>query len=305
MTTATYAAPSTIPELHRDGHFLHKSHGQTRYEGPLEAASFPPHATTAEAVNSMHQDGYVVFPEMLPRDEVARLRAFMDAQGGDDAQYDVPKWCFNKHIGARFQDWPELLSLVDREPVLSLMKGILGEDCQCIGGSLWVTGPGRSMGLHVDYQPISLPEDVIADPRITVPIFVSTAHYYLDDLTVDLGPTTLVPGSHRAGRAPNDETSWRGQGPKAAVFPAGSCMAFRSDLWHGGARNTSDRRRYLIQVHYANVYIQRQTPTVHEAGRWTPEILAGLTPAQRSLFGAPEKRGRGSYIAPQALHYQR
>jgi hypothetical protein len=297
------AIPAANPEsgvtMHADGHFLHKGQGDCRYAGPLEAAPFPPHATTAEAVESMHRDGYVVFPETLSRDEVRELRAYIDSQGGDDAQYDMPKWCFNKHVGARFHEMAPLLALTDRNPVLATMRGILGDDCQCIGGSMWVTGPGRSMGLHSDYLPISLPQEMIADPRVIVPIFVSTAHYYLDDLTIDMGPTMLVPGSHRAGRIPNGETSWNGEQPKAAVFPAGSCMMFRSDLWHGAALNTTEKRRYMIQVHYANVYIQRQTPTVAMKERWSEECLAALTPTQRELFGEPQKLGRGSYIAPE------
>jgi len=285
-----------------DGHFLHKGYGDNRYAGPLEPAPLPPHATTAEAVASMHRDGYVVFPELLSRTEVQRLRAFIDAQGGDDAQYDMPKWCFNKHLAARFHEWPEMLALTDRQPVLATMRGILGEDCQVIGGSLWVTGPGRSMGIHLDYQPISLPPEVIADPRVIVPIFVSTAHYYLDDLTVDFGPTTLIPGSHRAGRPPNNETSWNGQAPQAAVFPAGSCMMFRSDLWHGGALNSTTQRRYMIQVHYANAYIQRKTPTVDETERWSDACRALLTPDRAELFGQPRKTGRGSYNAPEKTY---
>ena len=51
-------------------------------------------------------------------------------------------------------------------------------------------------GLHIDWLPIPLPTDILEDTRVKVPIFISTAHYYLDDLYEDLGPTKFVPGSH-------------------------------------------------------------------------------------------------------------
>lgn len=296
MATAT-AEPATI--LPPDGHFLDKGFGKCLYHGPLEAAPIDDPRDAASAAESLHRDGYTVMRGVLSREEVAALRAYMDAQGGDDAQYDVPNWCFNKHIGATFHRRPELLTLTDRPRVVSAAAAVLGDDCQVTGGSLWITGPGREMGLHVDYQPISLPEDVLADPRVQLPIFVATAHYYLDDLTLDYGPTTLVPGSHRAGRPPRDETSWHGMSPKALLVRAGDCMLFRSDIWHGAAMNRGPHRRYLAQVHYANIFIQGRIPSVSMSGQWDPRALEALTARQRRLFGEPISLGRGSYIAPE------
>ena len=154
-------------------------------------------------------------------------------------------------------------------------RAVLGEDCQVTGGSLWITGPGRAMGLHVDWLPFALPADVAADPRVRLPAFTATAHYYLDDLEMDLGPTLLIPGSHRAGRPPCDETDWNGRPPQAALLRAGDCLLFRSEIWHGAAMNRGPRRRYLIQVHYGNIYVHRSQPPVSRTDEWSLECLAG------------------------------
>lgn len=292
-----------MPPLPPDGHFLHKGSGNTiPATAPLPLPLIPL-ADTAAAAASLHRDGLAWFPHVLDRERVARLRAWMDAQGGDDASYTVPKWCFNKHLAADWHRNPELLDLVDRQPVLAAAKAVLGDDCQVVGGSLWITGPGRQMGLHLDYQPLTVPTALLRSGQVQMPIFIATAHYYLDDLTLDHGPTTVIPGSHLAGRPPAGETDWEGHPPQALVLGAGDCVLFRSDLWHGAAANNGPHRRYLVQVHYANVYIQRQLPPVTDTAAWAPACLELMTPERRRLFGDLPNAQRGSYIAPERLHW--
>lgn len=298
--SATLASPDareiTDILLPADGHFLAKGHGDTIYRGPLEPLPLPVLPDAAAAATALHEDGVAVFPGVLAPDEVAQLRAFIDASGGPDKSYDHPKWCFNKQVGANWHRHPELLHLVDRQPVVAAARAVLGDDCQITGGSLWVTGPGRQMGLHLDWQPLRLPADVLADPRVQVPIFIASAHYYLDDVTLDLGPTTVIPGSHRAGRPPDGETTWNGQPPKALLVKAGDCMLFRSDIWHGAALNQGPQRRYLIQVHYANIFLTSNIPPVTQAERWDPRCLELMTPDRRKLFGdLGAARVRGTY----------
>jgi len=190
----------------------------------------------------------------------------------------------------------EARAALERPGVIETVQGLLGTDCKVLGGSSWTTGKGRSMGLHVDYQPFGLPEDVAQDPRVKIPVFIATAHYYLNDMSIELGPTTLVPGSHRSGRAPNDETDWNGRKPQALLVNAGDVMLFRSDLWHGAAPHTADEHRYIMQVHYGNVYIQSQIPSILDESKWCAESLAACTPRQRCLFGDNPDKKRGSYI---------
>src|SRR6201999_903031 len=102
----------------------------------------------------------------------------------------------------------------------------------------------------LDHLPVPMPEDILKDERVRVPIFACTAHYYLNDMTPELGPTLIVPGSHKAGPPPADEHSWNGVAPKAALVKAGDVVLFRSDIWHGAWKNSSDQRRYIVQVHF-------------------------------------------------------
>jgi ectoine hydroxylase-related dioxygenase (phytanoyl-CoA dioxygenase family) len=153
--------------------------------------------------------------------------------------------------------------------------------------SAWKSGPGRpDQKLHVDYRPIDLPEDVANDPRVDLPIFIATAHLYLNDITEDLGPTMMIPGSHRAGRKPReDETDWKDIQQQSVRVNAGDVVMFRSEIWHRGSANTSAETRYLIQVHYANRWISSRMPPYLNKFQFDPTLLAMATPRQRRLLG--------------------
>lgn len=271
-----------------NGHFLHKSGGNTTYTGPLENLPYPkPGVSVAEQTAQMYSEGCVIFPGVLSREEVATLRAIMDEKGGpDDAKYVVEKWCYNRHQVTDFWQDPRLLTYIDRPGVIDVVRAIHDPGAHVTGGSFWTTGKGRSMGVHVDFQPFGLPESLHNDPNVKVPIQTSTAHYYLNDMVLELGPTTIIPGSHKAGRAPHGETSWHGVTPKAVMVKAGDVCLFRGDIWHGSGMNSHEtERRYMVQVHYGNAYITKQFPAMRYKELWTPAVVAAATPEQRLLLG--------------------
>jgi hypothetical protein len=278
-----------------NGHHTVKSVGKTLYEGPLEALPVPDGPPTIDAsIEGMYRDGYAIFPGLLTRDDVALLRARMDAMGSqNDDDYVVPGWCYNKHVGSDFSQNPDLLDYIDRTGVIEVIDAIHGGDAhlgvnpgpQVVGGSSWITGAGRAMGIHTDYQTVSLPEEI--HERFRLPIYCSTLHIYLNDLTPELGPTTVIPGSHRAGRFPRDESTWNGVAPQMALVNAGDAVLFRNDLWHGAARNTHPtERRYMMQVHYAHASFAKCYPSLRWPALYHPAVLEKATARQRRLLGA-------------------
>ena len=145
------------------------------------------------------------------------------------------------------------------------------------------------MGIHVDYLPVSLPESIHNDPAVRVPIFTSTAHFYLNDMRTELGPTTVIPGSHKAGRPPSDESTWHGVVPQAVLVRAGDVCLFRGDLWHGAGMNSCEtERRYMVQVHYGSQVIGKGYPAMRYDTLWNSDVLAQATPRQRQLLGGQD-----------------
>ena len=166
---------------------------------------------------AINRDGYVLLPSIVSPAQQARLRAFIDAQpwppedpklaaivekvrrasqsgvfgSTPPSGVFVPAVGSNRQHPADFTQMEELLPFMNLPEVVDVVESLHGADCRVIGGSLWVTGRGRKQPIHVDYQPIRLPDGLAADPRIIVPCFISTAHIYLDDLIAEpeLGPT--------------------------------------------------------------------------------------------------------------------
>jgi ectoine hydroxylase-related dioxygenase (phytanoyl-CoA dioxygenase family) len=213
----------------------------------------------------------------------------------------------------------QALGYLDLDPCCAVCEATLGADCHLIQHKGWVSGPGRPGGrLHTDFVPLMVKDPAcLLDGRIRVPIYLITAHYYLEDFADDdrLGPTLFVPGSHLSGRSPvAGEAAWespRGQvGPRSARVKAGDCVLFRSDVWHSGSTNTSQDTRHLMQVHYCsklishrlgaryrhpdereageaehdNIVAQRQSTTVHNAPESRPEVVALANARQRRLL---------------------
>jgi len=174
--------------------------------------------------------------------------------------------------------------------VIDLVEACLGQDCHVIGQTAWRNHPGFIGGeLHADYLAMELPEHWLQDPAFELPMQVCTAHLYLDRIDADLCPTQVISGSHRAGRKPRPgETQWRGRDPQPILCEAGDVLMFRSDLWHAGSRNrTTDRSRYLLQVHYGRRMIaQKFSPYLQWC--FDPGVIAAATPRQRRLLGEHE-----------------
>jgi hypothetical protein len=283
-----------------NGHHVGKVTGNTNYDGDIQPLPYSTEVQSIEALaTQLLTEGYVILPSVLSPDDVQLWRTRMDAMGSqDDADYTVPGWCYNKHVGTDFTQDAMHAELIDRSPLVDVatmaLSGGDDGDVQVIGGSYWITGAGRAMGLHIDWLPVvGLPESIHDTPGFQMPIYIATAHYYLQDTTLEYGPTILIPKSYRAGRPPNNESTWNGNPPQAAIVKAGDVVLFRGDLWHGAWKNTHPtQRRYMIQVHYAHGYIHpvhaygaHGAPPLTYPALYKPEVLASLTPRQRKLLG--------------------
>ena len=260
-----------------------------------DALPLVPYETLEEQTEAVYRDGYVYLPGVLDAMQVQELRDQMDAlvpkTESFDKNYNPEKDGYiNRHINNAFNHHPHFLNFLDQPGVIEIAEAIHGNDCHCLGMTSWQTGPGRpDQGLHTDWLPISLPADILKDPRVRIPIFITTAHFYLDDLTEKLGPTNFIPESHLSGRSPDGDTSWKGQTEKSIMCNAGDVVLFRSEGWHRGTANTSDQTRYLLQVHYSKRMISQKFPPYLHRFQFDPQILDKATRRQLRLMGDHKK----------------
>lgn len=251
--------------------------------GALQLVSQP---DLTSRVKAIQDDGFVYFPSAISSDEIAELRSAMDSLEEIPEYFDRTHESWSRHFNNAFNRDEVFTKYLDRPGIIELAEEIHGADCHIIGMTAWITGPGRpEQKLHVDYLPVNLPEDIMGDPRVKLPIFITTAHYYLDDMYEELGPTNFVPGSHFSGRGPSGDPEWKGAGERSILCNAGDVVIFRSEVWHRGTANTSNQERYLLQVHYAQRMITQKFPPYLNRFQFNEGILAQLTPRQRRLLG--------------------
>ncbi len=96
-----------------------------------------------------------------------------------------------------------------------------------------------------------------------------TIMYYPQDVTADMGPTVIVPGTHFRN-LPTDRMQTYGnfKNQVALTVKAGTIAVTHLDLWHSASRNVSQKTRYMIKY-----YLERlRQPT---EPNWRHDPVAG------------------------------
>ena len=155
--------------------------------------------------------------------------------------------------------------LLVREPIISIAETVLGPQCHCMAQGCILNR--RDMGInrfHVDDSlEFPIADDNISshDRRLQMPVFRMSFQIALTDQDEDqYGPSQFVPGSHYAGRHPDDpeNPTFDGQGPTSLLMQAGDLYLLSSQTWHRGAPNTSDRVRYLFHQVYGQRFVAQR-----------------------------------------------
>ncbi|TDD56380.1 phytanoyl-CoA dioxygenase [Kribbella antibiotica] len=90
--------------------------------------------------------------------------------------------------------------------------------------------------------------------------------YYPQDVTLEMGGTLSIPGSHL--RRTNESDTGRYQnlrGQTRLVCPAGTVQFLHHGIWHGGRKNDSAIDRYMFKIRF--------NPTVRQVRLWNLEDL--------------------------------
>ena len=249
----------------------------------------PAEAQLAQWEATLWETGYLIIPDALPQPAVEHFRQRIE---------NLPESVgYGRNSQARlFEQGNDFVALLENEPIISLMERVLGDDLHIIALQGHRMGRGTEvLSYHADevylQRPANVPDEVEYPPIINT----INCHYYLVDVPEELGPTQIVPGSHRACRRPRPEDGtppqWRGQGPVSAVLKAGDCVMYSNQSWHAGASNQTDRMRLSVVPAYSRRFVgQRFWPFLNY--NLHRDILDQCTPRQRQLLG---EHPRGAY----------
>lgn len=244
----------------------------------------------AGMTDAMHEDGFALIPGVLSPDEVLAARAAIDRL----KPFGFDHMNLTEHYKCVFNRDRVFFDLLDRPGIVDLAEATMGEQCHIIGQTAWKSHPGHNgWSPHIDHHLVTVTEEIASD-RTKYPIYLCTAHFYLDDLDETLAPTYVIPGSHKSGINPgwgkDPDLTWKGQKMEPVLCRAGDVLFFRSEIWHTGSKNTSERDRYLIQNHYSHRTISnRFSPWPFS---FNQEFLATANERQLRLLG---KHPEGAY----------
>jgi len=224
--------------------------------------------------------------ENAPQDDSARWVAKVD---------DPTQW-----VSMLPNKGQEFITLAINPPILNLARKLIGKACVVSEFSARVTKPGSpAMALHSDQwwlpQPTMPGEqqmpvaDISRDQvglehptpatRPIAPRAVMTTLYALADVTADMGPTRLVPGSHLSGGIPRQDREYETVAPE---LNKGDAVVFDGRLWHGANPNRSRQDRLTALILYTGPQFRQLTNYTYGL---RPEVAANLSDAARDVFG--------------------
>jgi ectoine hydroxylase-related dioxygenase (phytanoyl-CoA dioxygenase family) len=174
---------------------------------------------------------------------------------------------------------PAFAAMPIHPSVLPIVERVLDPGCLLSGMTAMDIGPGEKA------QPLHPDDVVMSVPRPHLPLMVTTI-WALTDFTDANGATRLVPGTHKADRAPDYSKSYD---TIPCEMPAGSVLIFHGSLWHGGGANrTQSEWRLGANVQYCAGYIRTQQNHYLGIPR---ETLLGFPERLRELLGLSLYKG--------------
>jgi len=212
-------------------------------------------------VDLVKANGYVVIENVIPKEQIAEVRAAFDPlfdefiarkgynTGKNRAQMFLP-------FQAPYNDD----NIVANPIAMQIIDRVLGDDHRCIYFASDTPMPGADyQNVHCDVMPL------FDDLSIPLPIYNLVLNIPLVDVTEENGPLEIWPGGthHNADRA-NHDTLDGSVNPhlhivRAAPYmpsvrvlmPAGSIVIRDIRVWHRGTPNVSDDRRTNLAFIYA------------------------------------------------------
>jgi ectoine hydroxylase-related dioxygenase (phytanoyl-CoA dioxygenase family) len=269
---------------------------------------------TAEQKRQFDELGYFVVENVLSpaecramADEFERIYAAEEGQGGHEVHVEPGA----RRISNIFNKTTAFDRCLELAPVLAASHYLLGE-IKLHGANARdpVQGYGQQQ-LHTDVP------KMFADDW-----WVLNAVVLFDDMTLDNGPTRIIPGSHHW--APINvpvvnQGAWEPQplspedqarvpadldapypGEIYVTAPAGAVAMMNSSMWHSGTRKKSAAPRRLLHLTYTRRDLPQQ---LVQLDYLTPGLYERMSPEQRYLMEIePPKDGDGILRQPKRDH---
>ena len=163
-------------------------------------------------------------------------------------------------------------SLLELPPIAGAIESLVGEDPLFDHQAVHTRPPREPFGQR-------LHADAVIDTRTAFDIQLM---YYPHEVTLEMGGTLLVPGSHFRRINEMDVARYQNLlGQVRLTCPAGTMLILHHGLWHCARRNGSDRERMMLKI--------RLNPRVPQIRLWNTDDLDGREELNKALYtGEPQ-----------------
>lgn len=187
----------------------------------------------------------------------AVVPAEMNAQAIEVLDQGIPAVPYGTPLAQTFAEGSFVQKLVQLPEVAGAIHSLVGPDPTVDHHAVHIrkANEGEAQNLHAD---------AIIDVRQDA--FDVQLMYYPQEVTLEMGGTLSVPGSHL--RRTNESDTGRYQnlrGQTRLTCPAGTVVFLHHGIWHGGRRNDSEIDRYMFKIRF--------NPTVRQVRLWNTDDL--------------------------------
>ncbi|MCZ6633918.1 MAG: phytanoyl-CoA dioxygenase family protein [bacterium] len=232
--------------------------------------------TLGQQIRHLEAEGYVVLPDMLDADHIAKLKSEL-------ADMPMRPKPYSEYLttGAKQPQWfsRAVAELIGHPPMIEFLTKLMGPDIVFTRGFFQRTNPGSpGISMHTDGQPFG---SSIFNYEGSSPKMLRVL-YYLDDLIPARAPFRLIPRSHLSYHAQaNPYVRYKSHPEEITVCAkAGSALLIPINMFHATHPNTDSSPRELIQFGYRPAW----AGPIQPMKEWDPELVAAAPEQAKPFF---------------------
>ncbi|MSR65713.1 MAG: hypothetical protein EXS18_08040 [Verrucomicrobiae bacterium] len=239
--------------------------------------------STAQRIKHLEIEGYVLIPDLLSAEQVAKIKAELYRLPTKGTDYsENQRSCVDVH----FTDSPNCADLIANPPMIQFLETLFGDELICTSCVYAQSRPGHpGIAIHTDAQPYG---SKIFGMQSSAPRLARVL-YYLDDLTPDRAPLLVIPHSHLSLHKDANPYHRYLSHPEQVMITckAGSAAIINQSIFHANYPNKSKEDRNLLAIAYRPAW----AGPIAEVTDWPAEKVEKLPPHVRRFFKNLNTRG--------------
>tara|TARA_B100001123_G_scaffold346070_2_gene394353 strand:+ start:387 stop:1265 length:879 start_codon:yes stop_codon:yes gene_type:complete len=205
-----------------------------------------PNLTSAEKIQSIELEGFVVLPNLLNKDTLEKIKEELGRLPTKRVDYSQYQRTFSN---IQWTDSPTTIQTIGNPTVTKFLGNLFGDDLICTSCSYTCADPGHpGIVIHTDSQPYG---SKIFGVQASAPVLARVL-FYLDDQTSECSPFKVIPKSHLSMHRDGNPYNRYLRHPDEIMVTckAGSAVVINQKVFHGNYPNHSDRSRRMLAIAY-------------------------------------------------------